>query len=242
MSGVLEMLRSRLSPRAAVLALVTISVAACSADMSRFNDNPFASLSNPGPTAGMPQAQTAQAPQPHSGASTSVAANSGAASEATGSVLRKTTSSGNWSWDGGTATTAARGESTNPPPRRSGSPAPATTKPKTTPAPAPLHPGQRWVIPRYKPPRAAPPPPPRPAVPTPAPAASPAGNANVHVVAAGDTPSKIAHRYHKSGNEIAKANNVQPTATPNIGDRPAIPRAQAPPAQATHAPAPPARK
>ena len=80
MSGVLEMLRSRLSPRAAVLALVTISVAACSADMSRFNDNPFASLSNPGPTAGMPQAQTAQAPQPHSGTSTSVAANSGAAS------------------------------------------------------------------------------------------------------------------------------------------------------------------
>src|SRR5262249_59256501 len=109
MSGVLEMLRSRFSPRAAVLALVTISVAACSADTSRFNDNPFASLSNHEPTAGMPQAQTAQAPPPRSGTSTSVVLNSGAASEATGSVLRKPTSSGNWSWDGGTAITVTAG-------------------------------------------------------------------------------------------------------------------------------------
>src|SRR5215475_6069771 len=182
MSGVLEMLRSRLSPRAAVLALVTISVAACSADMSRFNDNPFASLSNPGPTAGMPQAQTAQAPQPHSGASTSVAANSGAASEATGSVLRKPTSSGNWSWDGGTAITVAAGDSIDTIARRYGVPASVIMQANNIAAPATLHPGQRLVIPRYKPSRVAATPP-RPAVPTPAPAASPAGNANVHVVA-----------------------------------------------------------
>src|SRR5262249_32935033 len=193
MSGVLEMLRSRVSPRAAVLALVTISVAACSADMSRFNDNPFASLINPGPTAGMPQAQTAQAPQPHSGASTSVAANSGAASEATGSVLRKPTSSGNWSWDGGTAITVVAGESIDTIARRYGVPASVIMQANNIAAPATLHPGQRLVIPRYKPSRVATTPPPRPAVPTPAPAASP-GNANVHVVAAGDTLSKIAHR------------------------------------------------
>ena len=123
MSGVLEMLRSRFSPRAAVLALVTISVAACSADTSRFSDNPFASLSNHEPTAGMPQAQTAQAPPPRSGTSTSVALNSGAASEATGSVLRKPTSSGNWSWDGGTAITVAAGESIDTIARRYGVPA-----------------------------------------------------------------------------------------------------------------------
>src|SRR5262249_60980133 len=92
------------------LALVTVSVAACSADTSRFNDNPFASLINPEPTAGVPQAQTAQAPQPRSGTSTLVAANSGAASEATGSVLRKPAPSANCSWDGGTAITAAAGE------------------------------------------------------------------------------------------------------------------------------------
>ena len=228
MSGVFEMLRSRLSPRAAVLALVTISVAACSGDTSRFSDNPFASLSNPAPTAGMPQAQTAQAPQPRSGTSTSVAVNSGAASEATGSVLRKPTSSGNWSWDGGAAITVAAGESIDTIARRYGVPASVIMQANNIAAPATLHPGQRLVIPRYKPSRVAATPPPRPAVPTPAPAASPAGNANVHVVVAGDTLSKIAHRYHKSVNEIAKANNIQPTATLNVGDRLTIPGAQAP--------------
>src|SRR6516162_9750575 len=228
MSGVLEMLRSRLSPRAAVLALVTISVAACSADMSRFNDNPFASLSNPGPTAGMPQAQTAQAPQPHSGTSTSVAANSGAGSEATGSVLRKPTSSGNWSWDGGTAITVAAGESIDTIAWRYGVPASVIMQANNIAAPATLHPGQRLVIPRYKPSRVATTPPPRPAVPTPAPAASSAGNANVHVVAAGDTLSNIFFFKQKTAYEIAKANNIQPTATLNVGDRLTIPGAPAP--------------
>ena len=233
MSWVSQMLRSRFSPRAVVLALVSVSVAACSADTTRFNDNPFASLSNPAPTAGMPQAQTAQAPQPHSGTSTSVAANSGATSEVTGSVLRKPTSSGNWSWDGGTAITVAAGETIDTIARRHGVPASVIMQANSITAPATIYPGQRLVIPRYKPSRVATTPPPRPAVPTPAPAASSAGNANVHVVAAGDTLSKIAHRYHKSVNEIAKANNIQPTATLNVGDRLTIPGAQAPAVKAS---------
>jgi murein DD-endopeptidase MepM/ murein hydrolase activator NlpD len=227
------MLRSRFSPRAAVLALVSFGVAACSADTTRFNDNPFASLSNPAPTAGMPQAQTAQAPQPHAGTSTSVAANSGATSEVTGSVLRKPTSSGNWSWDGGTAVTVAAGESIDTIARRHGVPASVIMQANNITAPATLYPGQRLVIPRYKPSRVATTPAPRPAVPTPAPAASPAGNGSVHVVAAGDTLNKIAHRYHKSVNEIAKANNIQPTATLNVGDRVTIPGAQASPVKAS---------
>src|SRR5262249_9914011 len=115
MSGGSEMLHSRFSPRAVVLALVSVGVAACSADTTRFSDNPFASLSNPAPTASMPQAQTAQAPQPRSATSVTVnsaagGGRSGAASEVTGSVLRKPASSGNWSWDGGTAITVAAGE------------------------------------------------------------------------------------------------------------------------------------
>src|SRR5207253_1857862 len=165
MSGGSEMLRSRFSPRAVVLALVSVGVAACSADTTRFNDNPFASHGNPELTASMPQAQTAQAPQPRS--ATSVAVNSTAAgpgrpgaSEVTGSVLRKPTSFGNWSWDGGTGIT----------------------------------------------------------------------------VAAGETLSKIAHRYHKSVNEIAKANNIQPTATLNVGDRLTIPGAQPAPVKASASP------
>jgi murein DD-endopeptidase MepM/ murein hydrolase activator NlpD len=230
------MLRSRLLPRAIVLALVSVGVAACSADTTRFNDNPFASLSNPAPTAGMPQAQTAQAPQPHSGMSTSVAANSGAASEVTGSVLRKPTSSGNWSWDGGTAITVAAGETIDTIARRHGVPASVIMQANNITAPATIYPGQRLVIPRYKSPRVATAPAPRPAVPTPAPAASPPGNGSVHVVAAGDTLSKIAHRYHKSVNEIAKANNIQPTATLNVGDRLTIPGAQPSPVKASASP------
>src|SRR5262245_51909834 len=238
MSGVLEMLRSRFSPRAAVLALVTISVAACSADTSRFSDNPFASLSNHEPTARMPQAQTAQAPPPRSGTSTSVALNSGAPSEATGSVLRKPTSSGNWSWDGGTAITVSAGETIDTIARRHGVPASVIMQANNITAPATIYPGQRLVIPRYKSPRVATAtaPAPRPAVPTPAPDASPPGNGSVHVVAAGDTLSKIAHRYHKSVNELAKANNIQPTATLNVGDRLTIPGAQPSPVKASASP------
>src|SRR6516164_3168001 len=231
MSGVSQMLRSRFSPRAVVLALVSVSVAACSAATTRFNDNPFASLSNPAPTAGMPQAQTAQAPQSHS--ATSVAANSGAASEVTGSVLRKPKSSGNGSWDGGTAITVAAGETIDTIARRHGVPASVIMQANSITAPATIYPGQRLVIPRYKPSRVATTPAPRPAAPAPAPAASPAGNGSVHVVAAGDTLSKIAHRYHKSVNEIAKANNIQPTATLNLGDRLTIPGAQASPVKAS---------
>jgi murein DD-endopeptidase MepM/ murein hydrolase activator NlpD len=62
------------------------------------------------------------------------------------------------------------------------------------------------------------------------------GNAGVHVVAAGDTLSKISHRYHKSVNEIAKANNIQPTATLNVGDRLTIPGAQPSPVKASASP------
>ena len=171
MSGGSEMLRSRFSPRAVVLALVSVGVAACSGDTTRFNDNPFASFndnpfashSNPELSASMPQAQTAQAPQPRS--ATSVAANSTAAgpgrsgaSEVTGSVLHKPASSGNWSWDGGTAITVAAGETINTIARRHGVPASVIMQANNITAPATLYPGQRLVIPRYKPSQVATPP------------------------------------------------------------------------------------
>src|SRR6516162_10489659 len=166
MSGGSEMLRSRFSPRAAVLALVSVGVAACSADTTRFNDNPFASFNdnpfashrNPELSASMPQAQTAQAPQPRS--ATSVAVNSAApgpgrsdASEVTGSVLR--TSSANWSWDGGTAITVTAGETIDTIAGRYGVPASVIMQVNNITAPATLYPGQRLVIPRYKPSRVA---------------------------------------------------------------------------------------
>ena len=237
MWGVGEILRSRLFPRAAVLALTAASVAACSSDTSRFNENPFASLSHSDATASIPQTQASQTPQPYpttpaaSGSSKAVALNSPArpaGGDAAGSVVRK--SSANWSWDGGTAVTVAAGDSVETIARRYGVPASVIMQANNIAAPATLHPGQRLVIPRYTatrvataaaPPRAAAP------APTPAAAVNAAGNAGVHVVAVGDTLSKIAHHYHKPVNEIAKANNIQPTAPLNVGERLIIPGAQA---------------
>src|ERR1700681_3204167 len=93
MSCVLEPLRSRPWSRAAVLALMTIGVAACSGEASRFGDN--SNKGNPDATGSIPQAQaapvgrvesrplppqTAQLP-PHPGASgpSTVASSSGVA-------------------------------------------------------------------------------------------------------------------------------------------------------------------
>ena len=180
----------------------------------------------------MQQAQTAQAPQPHAGpaavatpagAGKAVASNSPRSGEATGSVLRK--QSGNWSWDGGTTVTVAAGDSVDTIARRYGVPASVIMQANNIAAPATLHPGQRLVIPRYASTRIAAAPAPRAAAPAPA-AAIHAANSGVHVVAAGDTLGKISHRYHKPVNEIAKANNIQPTATLNVGDRLIIPGAQ----------------
>jgi murein DD-endopeptidase MepM/ murein hydrolase activator NlpD len=250
MWGVAEMLRSRLFPRAAVLALVAAGVAACSSDTSRFNENPFASLSHPDATASISQTQTAQGPQPYpttgatpavTGGGKVVASNSPARSGA-GEVSLVRKSSANWSSEGGTAITVAAGDSIETIARRYGVPASAVMQANNIAAPATLHPGQRLVIPRYTATRVATAAAPRSAASAPAPAAAvnAAGNAGVHVVAVGDTLSKISHRYHKPVNEIAKANNIQPTATLNVGDRLIIPGTQAS-ALKTSAPAAPAQ-
>jgi murein DD-endopeptidase MepM/ murein hydrolase activator NlpD len=231
MSRVVEMLRSRRLLRAAVLALISAAVAGCSGDTSRFNDNPFASLTRPEATASIPQAQTAQAPQPPAAGSGKTIVANGA-----GSVVRKGGSSGNWSWDGGAAITVAPGDSVETIAKRYGVPASAIMQANNIAAPATLHPGQHLVIPRQTPTRLATAAAPRPATPTSAvPATNAAANQNVHVVGAGDTLSKISHRYHKSIDEIAKANNIQPTATLNVGERLIIPGAQAPAVKAAAA-------
>src|SRR5262249_44010713 len=46
---------------------------------------------------------------------------------------------------------------------------------------------------------------------------------NTHVVAAGDTLSKLSRQYGRSVPDIAKANNIEPHATLKIGDRLVIP-------------------
>jgi murein DD-endopeptidase MepM/ murein hydrolase activator NlpD len=57
-------------------------------------------------------------------------------------------------------------------------------------------------------------------------AASPAANPGVHVVAQGDTLSKISRLYRKPVNDIVKANNIELTAPLKVGDRLTIPGAR----------------
>jgi murein DD-endopeptidase MepM/ murein hydrolase activator NlpD len=101
---------------------------------------------------------------------------------------------------------------------------------------AAARPGQRLVIPRYTgaaPSSVAPSPiasnsGARPA-PAPSSAVAPAqpatvtGSSGLHVVAAGDTLYKISRTYGRSVADLAKANNIEPTATLKIGDRIVIP-------------------
>jgi murein DD-endopeptidase MepM/ murein hydrolase activator NlpD len=243
--------------------LITIGVAACSSDTTRFNENPFAARgpSAPETTGTVWQGQGAPAgqvesralppqaaqTQPANAAPTKFAAvNTVAASkgpgparpaaagtpDGSGSVVRKPAATGNWSWDGGKAITVGPGDTIDAIARRHGVPASAIVQANHIAPPATIYPGQRLVIPRYvaTPVATAAPATPaaRPIAPAPATAAAPpAAGSAVHVVAAGDTLSKISRRYHKPVGEIAKANNIQASTTLTVGDRLVIPGAPA---------------
>ncbi|MGE0035159.1 MAG: peptidoglycan DD-metalloendopeptidase family protein [Xanthobacteraceae bacterium] len=156
--------------------------------------------------------------------------------DVTGSVVnqapRPPSGGGKWTWDGGTPITVAQGDTVDGIARRYGVPPTALMHANNITAQATLYPGQPLVIPRFVPNQAvaARPPPARsasasplatrPASSTPVAAAGPQG---VHVVAPGETLSKISRLYGKPVGEIAKANNIRPTATLKIGDRLTIP-------------------
>jgi murein DD-endopeptidase MepM/ murein hydrolase activator NlpD len=241
---------------------MTIGVAACSSDASRLNERPFGAGSDmtgsvaqgvpPGPVAGRvesrplpPQPAQAQPIQP----ATKIAA---AGPVAGSSVVRKPGPASNWSWEGGKPVTVGTGDTIDSIARRHGVPASAIVQANNITPPATIYPGQRLVIPRYSGSPAttvvaAAAPAARPAMPAPAPAAptsapANAGSAGVHVVAAGDTLSKIARLYHKPVGDIAKANNLQSTTTLNVGERIVIPGAAPVPAKpSAAAPAVPAK-
>ena len=245
MSRVLEILRSRSWTRAAALTLMTIGVAACSSDVSRFHESPFGlGGDTTGSVAqGTPQGPVSRvesrplAPQVAHAQPIQPATKLAAAAPAAGSVGRKPTPAGNWSWVGGKAISVAAGDTIDAIARRHGVPASVIIQANNIAPPATIYPGQRLVIPRYNvsPVAAAAAPATRPPASTPAPAASAApsaaGTSGVHVVAAGDTLSKIAHYYHKPVSEIIKGNNIQANATLNVGDRLVIPGAATPAAK-----------
>jgi murein DD-endopeptidase MepM/ murein hydrolase activator NlpD len=150
--------------------------------------------------------------------------------EVTGSVqappAHRPASTPQWSWDGGTAVTVKQGESVALIARRHGVPASAIEQANNLTPNQPIYPGQRLVIPHYRQALASPAsiPPSRAVASRPAEGkAEDSHGSGVHVVAQGDTLSKISKLYGKSVKEIARANNIEPTATLHIGERLTIP-------------------
>src|SRR5262249_27478650 len=140
---------------------------------------------------------------------------------------------GEWSWDGGTAITVKPGETIDSIARRHGVPPAALMHANGMASNTTIQPGQRLVIPRYIAPLTAPngapatqvvtAPPGAPAAAHPAPVATAPLAGNVHIVAPGETLTKIARNYNKTLVEVAKANNIPPHTKVNIGDRIVIP-------------------
>jgi murein DD-endopeptidase MepM/ murein hydrolase activator NlpD len=272
MFRVVELLYSRRMPHIAVLALVSIGFAGCSADMStRLSQdsfsNPFAS--QPEATASVPSAPVERrelpqyarpqgqslappiaAPQSYptaraSGGGRGVTsyAPPGQPIETTGSAAPRSVAANRGSGQGGTTIIVGTSETLDTLSRRYNVSPAAILQANGYKGPRALSPGQQLIIPRQT-----------------AAAAAPAGKAvattsaapSVHVVNRGDTLLSIAHRNHVSVVELAKANRFDPSAKLKLSMKLTVPGAKtaevAPPAQpATGAPpatasAPPATK
>jgi murein DD-endopeptidase MepM/ murein hydrolase activator NlpD len=161
--------------------------------------------------------------------------------ETTGTVqappapARAPTNNTQWSWDGGTAVTVARGETVDSIARHHSVPSSVILQANNLGAGQAIYPGQRLVIPRYNQ-AAAPALRPTVAAAKPAPQTAPGNGLGVHIVAPGETLSKISRIYKKSLVELAKANNMQPQATLHIGDKIIIPGMRTTSAQQKDAP------
>jgi murein DD-endopeptidase MepM/ murein hydrolase activator NlpD len=274
MHAIAEARRRRAVSHLGSVVLIAAGLAGCSADVARFGESPFsnpyaARTAQAGDAAGsdyrpspphVARIDAQQLPPPPAPQASvqggSPYASAPARAEVTGSVhpAGGPPNSSSWSWEGGTAVTVGQGETIDSLSSRYGVPASAIMQANHITASASIQPGQRLVIPRYAgaaPRTAAPatriasnativPAGGHPAAAAPAPTAS----AGVHVVAAGESLSGIARRYHKPRKAIAKANNLAPDAKVRIGQHLVIPgmtppAAPAAPAAAATAPAKP---
>lgn len=260
MPALVEPLRSHRWLRLAAMALLGAGTAGCSADSTRFGENPFSSpyASRNAPrsevTGSVPATYASSAPrieQRPLAAPVASAPPPVIRSDTTGSIPQAR-ANGGWSWEGGTAVTVEQGETLASLSARHGVPAAAIAQANGLTTTASLLPGQRLVIPRYggigAPAASAPAT--RvasnaPMTPVPAPAhAQSSAVGHVHVVQAGETLMSLGRRYHKTRAEIARANNLSPDHRVQIGQRLVIPGLRAaaqpsPPAPKTQtAPAP----
>jgi murein DD-endopeptidase MepM/ murein hydrolase activator NlpD len=246
MFRVVELLYSRRVPHVAVLALMSIGFAGCSADMSTrlsqdsfsnpFASQPEATASVPSATVerrelpqyARPQGQSAAppiaAPQsyPTAGASgggrgaTSYAP-PGRPIETTGSAAPRSVAANHGSGQGGTTIIVGTSDTLDTLSRRYNVSPAAILQANGYKGPRTLSPGQQLIIPRQT-----------------AAAAAPASKAvattsaapSVHVVNRGDTLRSIAHRNHVSVVELAKANRLDPSAKLKLGMKLTVPGAK----------------
>ena len=231
MRAVIDLLSQRSFARAFAMVVVGLSVANCSSDAVRLNDNPFAMKTSANETTGSlppgqietrplaePQAgsQALPAPPPPGG----VASLDPSAGIAARPQLRaEPNQKQGWTWEGGVPVTVASGDTLASLSHRYGVPANAIAEANGLSGPAALRPGQQLVIPRYNTSSAG-----STAARTAGPApASKLPMSSVHVVAPGDTLVKIARRYKRPVAEIAAANRIAPHAMVKLGDRLVIP-------------------
>jgi murein DD-endopeptidase MepM/ murein hydrolase activator NlpD len=218
MGAFLESCRSRGLIRLAPIALIASGLTACSSDIARFNDgalsNPYASH---GPGPGM-----AAAPPPSGGYVDTQPLPPPQHADVTGGVPRA--GKRHWDWDGGKAITVAPGDTIASLAHKHHVPASVIMQANGIRPGSPLPPGQRLVIPRYRP--------------ADEPRVAGAPTSGTHVVNAGETLSTVAHRYHKPRAVIAKANNLPLDAKLRVGQRLTIPGLKGPVATAPAKPAP----
>jgi murein DD-endopeptidase MepM/ murein hydrolase activator NlpD len=210
------------------LAAVAVGAAACSSEVTRFNEGygtPYAGGQPGGQPGGQgapgqpaPVGQIERQPLPQYQSPPPVPP------DVTGSV--PSTSGGHWDWQGGTPVVVAQGETISSISRRYNVPTQAIMQANKISNPASIQPGQRLVIPRYVnhggPAKLAHAALPRHASEQPAAAAAPTGPSE-HVVTSGETLSSIAHRHRVTIRELVAANNMTAETPLKIGMKLTIP-------------------
>ena len=248
MSRVVELLCSRRVPSVAVLALVSIGFAGCSADTStRFGQNPFASQpdatasvqaperpqnSRPQPqyqSQSLPPAIAAPQSYPPSGVS---GGGRGVASyappnrpiETTGTVPRSIAARNPAQGSSqGTTIIVGTSDTLEVLARRYNVTPAAILQANGYKGPRALSPGQQLIIPHSNAVVAAP----AQAAPATRPVMAAAAPASVHVVNRGDTLLGISRRYHVSVAELARANGIEKTARLRLGTKITVPASAA---------------
>jgi murein DD-endopeptidase MepM/ murein hydrolase activator NlpD len=246
MSRVVELLCSRRVPPVAVLALISIGFAGCSADTAtRFVQNPFAS--QPEATASVqaperpqysrPQSQNLPpaiaAPQSYPSGSGISGGGRGLASyapparpiETTGAVPRSIAARSPAQGTTTTTTTIIVGTSDTLEilARRYNVTPAAILQANGYKGPRALSPGQQLIIPHPNAAVAAP----AQAAPATKPVSSASAAPSIHVVNRGDTLLGISRRYHVSVAQLARANGIEPTARLHLGMKLTVPASAA---------------